>query len=175
MVPAISFVLGGASSGKSAWAEAFVSRFDLAKVYVATAEALDADIATKIKRHRRKRAGNGWRTIEAPHDLARNLAQIEPEEIGLVDCATFWLTNTMFTDRPWNEALDELIDTIERCPAPLVIVSNELGHGTEPLDATTRAYRRAHGEMNQKLAAISDLAVLITAGLPLVLKGQLPE
>lgn len=173
-IPSISFVIGGAASGKSAWAEGFVRGADLAKVYVATAEALDEEIATKITNHRRARSGQGWRTIEAPRNLAESLAQIDHEEIALIDCATFWLTNTFFDTRPWQDALDELAETMVQCPAPLVIVSNEIGQGVVPTDAVTRAFRAAHGEMNQKLAAISDLAVLITAGLPVVLKGALP-
>lgn len=172
--PSISFVIGGAASGKSAWAEGLVRGADMAKVYVATAEALDEEIATKIAAHRRARAGQGWRTIEAPQNLAESLGQIDREEIALVDCATFWLTNNFFGTRPWREALEELVDTMVQCPAPLVIVSNEIGQGVVPVDATTRAFRSAHGEMNQRLAGISDLAVLVSAGLPLVLKGALP-
>lgn len=173
-IPAISFVIGGAASGKSAWAEGLVRGANLAKVYIATAEALDEEIATKITAHKRARAGQGWRTVEAPHTLSESIAQIDAEEIALIDCATFWLTNTMFGPRPWCEALDELTATMAHCPAPLVIVSNEIGHGIVPNDPATRAFRSAHGEMNQKLAAVSDLAVLVTAGLPQVLKGRLP-
>lgn len=147
---------------------------DLAKVYIATAEALDAEITAKIAAHRRGRSGQGWRTVEAPRDLAQCIAQIDAEEVALVDCATFWLSNIFFGSRPWSEAVDELTETMMRCPAPLVMVSNELGQGIVPADASSRAFRNAHGEMNQRLAAVSDLAVFVTAGLPQVLKGHLP-
>ena len=170
----ISLVLGGASSGKSGWAERLVLGTGMAKVYVATAEAHDAEMTAKIAAHRRARAGQGWRTIEAPHGLAPRLAEIEAEEIALIDCATFWLSNVMFTERPWRDALSELTETMAQCPAPLVIVSNELGHGVVPADPVSRAFRIAHGEMNQELAALSDLCVFVTAGLPQILKGALP-
>lgn len=173
-MPSISLVLGGASSGKSAWAERLVRDTGLAKVYVATAEAHDHEMQMKIAAHKRARTGQGWRTIEAPRELARSLAQIDAEEIALIDCATFWLSNTMFGERPWRTAMGELTDAMAACPAPLVIVSNELGHGVVPADPVSRAFRVAHGEMNQELAKLSDLAVFVTAGLPQVLKGRLP-
>jgi len=146
----------------------------LAKVYLATAEAGDAEMETKIAEHRRARAGQGWRTIEAPHDLSRALGQLDPEEIALIDCATFWLANKMGVDAPWDTALEELLYTMARCPTPLVLVSNELGQGIVPAGKQSRAFRAAHGEMNQRLAAASDLVVFVTAGLPQVLKGTLP-
>ncbi|MEM1273009.1 MAG: bifunctional adenosylcobinamide kinase/adenosylcobinamide-phosphate guanylyltransferase [Pseudomonadota bacterium] len=173
-IPSITLVIGGASSGKSAWAEAFVRRSGLAKVYVATAEAGDAEMEAKIAAHRRARAGQGWRTVEAPERLAFALAEIEAEEIALIDCATFWLANAMHASRPWRDGLVELIDVMDQCPAPLVIVTNELGQGIVPADMATRMFRDAHGQMNQELAAAADLAVLVTAGLATTLKGDIP-
>ena len=172
--PPISLVLGGASSGKSGWAEALVLRAERPKVYIATAEAHDREMAAKIANHKGARAGQGWRTIEAPRALAQSLAELEAEEIALIDCATFWLSNTMFGERPWRAALEELAETMAQCPAPLVIVSNEIGQGIVPADPVSRAFRIAHGEMNQRLAALSDVAVFVTAGLPQVLKGHVP-
>lgn len=171
-VPSITLVIGGASSGKSGWAEGFVASTGLAKTYIATAEAHDSEMETKIAAHKQARAGQGWRTIEAPRGLPQALATIDAEEIALIDCATIWLANTRGDAQPWEEALTILIDTMETCPAPLVMVTNELGQGIVPADPMTRAFRDAHGKMNQRLAEAADLVVLVTAGLPQTLKGD---
>lgn len=173
-MPSISLIIGGASSGKSTWAEGFVAGSGLAKTYIATAEAHDTEMEAKISAHKQARTGQGWRTIEAPRELPQALATIDAEEIALIDCATIWLANTKGEARDWQEALTELIDTMRACPAPLVLVTNELGQGIVPADPMTRAFRDEHGKMNQQLAAAADLVVLVTAGLPQVLKGALP-
>ncbi|MEM9755319.1 MAG: bifunctional adenosylcobinamide kinase/adenosylcobinamide-phosphate guanylyltransferase [Pseudomonadota bacterium] len=174
-IPSITLVIGGAASGKSAWAERFVRSSNLAKVYVATAEARDdSEMAAKIAAHRKARSGQGWRTLEAPRRLAAALGRVDAEEVGLIDCATLWLAGVMGRGVDWRDALGELIDTMEECPAPLVLVSNELGQGIVPADAATRAFRDAHGKMNQDLAAAADLVVFVTAGIGQVLKGRLP-
>ncbi|MEM9320772.1 MAG: bifunctional adenosylcobinamide kinase/adenosylcobinamide-phosphate guanylyltransferase [Pseudomonadota bacterium] len=172
--PSISLVIGGAASGKSDWAEGFAHGSGMAKVYIATAEAGDDEMAVKIAVHRRKRMGRGWRTVEAPLDLPHVLSQIDVEEIAVIDCATFWLANTRASGRPWRDAISELVGVMQQCPAPLVMVTNELGQGIVPAEPEARAFRNAHGEMNQKLAEAADLAVFVTAGLPQILKGKLP-
>ena len=171
-LPPLSLVLGGASSGKSAFAERMVRQCGLAKVYIATAEAHDGEMSAKISSHRAKRAGHGWRTLEAPHETANALAQIEAGEVVLLDCVTFWLTNVMIDDGDWDEELEVLLDVLVQMRAPVVLVSNDVSGGVVPDNALARAFQRAQGEVNQRLAAQADLVVYVTAGLPTVLKGE---
>ncbi|QXT40517.1 bifunctional adenosylcobinamide kinase/adenosylcobinamide-phosphate guanylyltransferase [Gymnodinialimonas ceratoperidinii] len=171
-LPPISLILGGASSGKSAFAEKMVRQCGLAKVYIATAEAHDGEMSTKVARHRAARAGQGWRTVEAPHETAKALTHIESGEVALVDCVTFWLTNLMIDEGDWDEELEILIDVMVQMRAPVVLVSNDVSGGVVPENALARAFQRAQGEVNQRLAAQADLVVYVTAGLPTVLKGE---
>lgn len=149
-----------------------VRQCGLAKVYIATAEAHDGEMNEKIAAHRARRAGQGWRTVEAPHETANALAQIESGEVALVDCITFWLTNLMIDDGDWDEELDILIDVLLQMRAPVVLVSNDVSGGIVPVNDMARAFQRAQGEVNQRLAAQADMVVCVTAGLPQVLKGQ---
>ncbi len=171
-LPPLSLVLGGASSGKSLFAERMVRQSGLAKVYLATAEMMDGEMSDKINAHKARRVGQGWRTIEAPHDTARALAQIEGGEVALLDCITFWLTNLMIDDGDWTEELDLLIDVLVQLRAPVVLVSNDVSGGVVPENALARAFQKAQGVVNQRLAAECDLVVYVRAGLPQVLKGQ---
>ncbi|MEJ6392537.1 bifunctional adenosylcobinamide kinase/adenosylcobinamide-phosphate guanylyltransferase [Gymnodinialimonas sp. 2305UL16-5] len=172
-LPPLTLVLGGAASGKSAFAEDLLGQSGLAKVYVATAEAFDAEMATKIAAHRQLRAGQGWRTIEAPRDAVRALAEVQTGEAVLLDCMTFWLSNLMLQNEEWESELDALSDAFRDLPGPLVAVSNEVSGGIVPENALARAFQRAQGAVNQRLARQADLVVQVTAGLPMVLKGQL--
>lgn len=149
-----------------------VRQSGLAKVYIATAEAHDGEMSEKIASHRAKRAGQGWRTIEAPHETANALAKIESGEVVLLDCVTFWLTNLMVDEGDWDEELDILLDVLVQMRAPVVLVSNDVSGGVIPGNELARAFQRAQGEVNQRLAAQSDLVVYVTAGLPSVLKGE---
>lgn len=173
-LPPLTLVLGGAASGKSAFAEKLVRQSGLAKVYVATAEAHDDEMRDKIAAHRADRAGQGWRTVEAPLDMARALAQLDPDEAALVDCVTFWLSNQMLSSADWTEEFDILSEVLVQLPAPVVLVSNEVGSGVVPDNALARRFRNAQGRTNQHLARLCDLVVQVTAGLPMVLKGQGP-
>jgi adenosylcobinamide kinase/adenosylcobinamide-phosphate guanylyltransferase len=168
----LTLVLGGAASGKSAFAEKLVRQSGLAKVYIATAEAHDDEMRDKIAMHRADRSGQGWRTVEAPLNMARALAQLDAEEVALVDCVTFWLSNQMLSDADWDEELDILGEVLVQLPAPVVLVSNEVGSGVVPDNALARQFRNAQGRSNQRLARLCDLVVQVTAGLPMVLKGH---
>lgn len=142
-------------------------------VYIATAQAFDDEMRERIARHKADR-GTAWRTIEAPHDLAGALAEANAEEAVLVDCATLWLTNRMLDEADLEAETGALLDALAACLVPVIVVSNEVGQGIVPENALARRFRDAQGRLNQALAAQADLAVLIAAGLPLVLKGQLP-
>lgn len=169
-LPRLTLVLGGAASGKSSHAEALVTATGRPRVYIATAEAWDAEMAAKIGRHRAAR-GPAWRTLEAPRDLPAALATVTPDEAVLIDCATLWLTNLMLADADLPAAETALLAALAACPAPVVIVSNEVGQGIVPDTALGRRFRNAQGALNQRLAARADTVVAVMAGLPLSLKS----
>jgi len=173
-LPPLTLIIGGASSGKSAFAERLVLQSGLSRVYIATAEARDAEMEAKIARHRARRLGQGWRTVEAPLDLELPLGKIQSGEIALVDCVTFWLTNQMLDDADVEEEIDVLLATLAAMTRPVVIVTNDVSGGIVPDNALARAFRSAQGRLNQRLAAQADLVVFVTAGLPQILKGEPP-
>ncbi len=168
----LALVLGGASSGKSVFAEGLVTGWGRPRVYVATAQAWDVEMQAKIARHQAAR-GPGWRTIEAPLDLAGALRDVKPEEAVLIDCATLWLTNQLLAEVDMAAEEAQLIQVLAACPAPVTVVSNEVGLGIVPDTPLGRRFREAQGALNQRLAARADLVVFVAAGLPLTLKGSL--
>jgi adenosylcobinamide kinase/adenosylcobinamide-phosphate guanylyltransferase len=168
-----TLVLGGAASGKSAFAENLVLRQPGRPVYVATAQAFDAEMTDKIDAHRARR-GPEWTTIEEPVDLCGALAGADAgDAVILVDCLTLWLSNLMAEDRDTDAAFAELAAAINRMDGRLVLVSNEIGLGIVPDNAMARSFRDLHGSMNQIVAAAVDRVVFVAAGLPLALKGSL--
>lgn len=168
-----TFVLGGAASGKSAFAETLAERSGKPRLYLATAQAFDAEMRRKIDRHIARRA-DGWTTIEAPVDVVPALGSLSSRQVCLLDCATMWLSNLMLADRDITAAQSDLIDAIRTCAANLVIVSNEVGQGIVPENPLARQFRDAQGRLNIALAAECDVVVQVVAGLPQMLKGKLP-
>ena len=138
-------------------------------VYVATAEAHDAEMAARVAAHRAGRVA-GWETSEAPLDLPAALARAGSAP-ALVDCLTLWLTNLMFADRDMAEARAALLAALRRRAAPTVLVSNEVGLGIVPENALARAFRDEAGRLHQAVAAQADRVVFMIAGLPLTVKG----
>lgn len=173
MLPNRCFVLGGAASGKSFWAEMLTEKYGKSMVYVATGQAFDTEMEKRVKIHKDRRNKN-WTTAEAPLDLGPVLAAATADDVLLIDCATMWLSNHMMAESDLQAAQSSLTASLARCAAPWIIVSNEVGHGIVPDNKLARAFREAQGRLNCVLAAQSDLAVMITAGLPHVLKGELP-
>ncbi len=173
MHPNLTFVLGGAASGKSSFAEQLVVSSGKKRVYLATSQVFDDEMKNKVQKHVVQR-GAGWETIEAPLDLSNALARLGADQICLIDCATMWLSNNLLAENDLEQAQAELLEAVQNCPAQILIVSNEVGHGIVPDNALARKFREAQGRLNISLAAQADLVVQVTAGLPLVLKGQLP-
>lgn len=172
-LPPLALVVGGARSGKSAFAERLVTQSARPRRYIATAEAWDDEMRTRIAQHRHDR-GADWTTVEAPLDLAAALADARPDEAVLVDCATLWLTNHLLAEHDLESETARLLAALGASPAPVVIVSNETGWGIVPDNPLARRFRDEQGRLNQRLAAASTLVVTVIAGLPMVLKGQLP-
>lgn len=173
MIPHLTFVTGGAASGKSAWAEDLVAKTALPKVYMATAQAFDDEMRTKIRAHVAQR-GEGWQTVDVPRDAAAALTKVKSGQIVLLDCATMWLSNHLLDNADIVSETDNLLKALATCASPVVVVSNEVGMGIVPDNALSRAFRQAQGRLNQQIAEQADLAVFVAAGLPLVLKGSLP-
>ena len=174
LLPRLSFVIGGARSGKSALAERLATGSTRPRRYIATAEAWDDEMRARIARHRADR-GAAWETVEAPLDLCAALAGAGQDQVALVDCATLWLTNHLLAEHDLDAETALLLAALEACPAPVIMVSNEVGWGIVPDNALARAFRDAQGRLNQRLAAQADLVVGVMAGLPMVLKGRMPS
>jgi adenosylcobinamide kinase/adenosylcobinamide-phosphate guanylyltransferase len=170
-----TLVLGGARSGKSAFAERLVSESGLARLYVATAAPGDDEMRERIARHRAQR-GNGWRTVEEPLELVECLAhEAARERAILVDCLTLWLSNLMHAGQDDEAETRKLAAWLPQAPGPIVLVSNEVGLGLVPETPLGRHFRDAQGRLNQRIAAAVDSVVFIAAGLPLQLKHPDPE
>lgn len=172
----VFLVLGGARSGKSALAEQLAAATGLARHYVATCAPWpgDSDMAARIALHRQRR-GSDWRVTEAPMDLLSILRDASTTEVVLIDCASLWLTNHLLGESDLAAETDALCAALAECRARVIIVSNETGLGIIPENALARRFRDAQGLLNQRLATHADGVAMVVAGIPMVLKGSLPE
>jgi adenosyl cobinamide kinase/adenosyl cobinamide phosphate guanylyltransferase len=168
-VPHLCLVLGGARSGKSRYAEAMLASAAAERVYIATAQAFDDEMRARIAQHQGRRDG-GWRTVEAPIDLAGALRAAGDAPV-LVDCLTLWLSNLMLGEHDMAAAETALESALMERPAATVLVSNEVGLGIVPDNALAREFRDRAGLLHQRIAALADRVVFMAAGLPMVLKG----
>jgi adenosylcobinamide kinase/adenosylcobinamide-phosphate guanylyltransferase len=166
----LTLVLGGARSGKSRHAETLITALPPPWIYMATAQALDAEMTARIGAHRARR-GAGWTTIETPRDVAATLNAHGKAPV-LVDCLTLWLSNLMMADAAIEQEIDRLQQALAKATAPVVLVANEVGSGIVPDNALARRFRDLQGGLNQRIAAQADHVVLMVAGLPLSLKGS---
>jgi adenosylcobinamide kinase/adenosylcobinamide-phosphate guanylyltransferase len=169
-LPPVTFVLGGARSGKSRYAEQLVQSIAAGGTYCATAEAGDAEMRARIAEHRARR-GPFWRTVEEGLALAPVIAaEASPERPLLIDCLTLWLSNLMLAERAIDGEAEALCSALCLAAGPVVLVANEVGMGLVPETSLGRRFRDAAGRLNQQVAAIADEVVFVAAGLPLVLK-----
>jgi adenosylcobinamide kinase/adenosylcobinamide-phosphate guanylyltransferase len=171
---ALTLVLGGARSGKSAEAERAVAgaagRARTRPLYIATAEARDAEMVQRIGLHRTRR-GTAWDTLEEPRDLVGALAA-NASRVILVDCLTLWLSNVMLAGLDVAGERARLIDRLSTMKGPVAVIANEVGLGIVPDNALARAFRDEAGLLNQAVAAIAGKVVFMAAGLSLVMKDQ---
>jgi adenosylcobinamide kinase/adenosylcobinamide-phosphate guanylyltransferase len=166
----LTLVLGGARSGKSRHAESLVTARPPPWIYVATAQALDDEMAARIAEHRARR-DRGWRTVEAPRDLAAAIDGADGAPV-LVDCLTLWLSNLMLAHADVEAEAARLEDALGRARGPVVLVANEVGLGIVPDNALARRFRDAAGRLNQRIAARANRVVMMVAGLPLEVKDD---
>jgi adenosylcobinamide kinase/adenosylcobinamide-phosphate guanylyltransferase len=172
----VTLVLGGARSGKSRWAQELAGKFGRV-AYIATAQAVDAEMREKIRRHQEDRPKQ-WQTFEEPLELARVIIDHAADfDLVLVDCLTIYVANLLENAEAdpgsVEVRIDSLLAALRTAPVAMVLVSNEVGWGVVPAYASGREYRDALGELNQRIAAIADNVVLMVAGLPMVLKGSI--
>ena len=169
-------IIGGARSGKSALAERLARRADRV-LFVATAQALDGDMARRIATHRSNRPAS-WNTLEEPLDLAASLSEaVKGHDVVLLDCLTLWVSNTLLKDEGSRDAerkilasTEDLLGLYETGGATWIVVSNEVGLGVVPPSSLGRAYRDVLGRVNQLVAGRADKVYLALAGLALEMK-----
>ncbi|SPH23769.1 Bifunctional adenosylcobalamin biosynthesis protein CobP [Defluviimonas aquaemixtae] len=162
-------ITGGARSGKSGIAETMALSLAPRAVYIATAEAHDAEMEARIAAHQARR-GAEWDTHAEPLDLTGALAATDGRGPRLIDCLTLWLSNLLHARRNWQAAGAEFVTALAAQRDPVVIVTNEVGCGIVPDNALAREFRDAAGLLNQKIAAVSDEVHLVVSGLPLKVK-----
>lgn len=165
----LTFVLGGSRSGKSRHAEGLMAALSPPWLYLATAEAWDDEMRARIASHQARR-GEGWRTINAPLQLADALIQIEPGVPVIVDCLTLWLSNQMHAENDVDAECARLAGLLSKPRGPWFVVSNEVGQGIVPDNALGRRFRDAQGRLNQMVAAGADEVLLMVAGIPMKVK-----
>ncbi len=165
-----TLILGGARSGKSAYAESLAEGWKGERIFIATAQAHDEEMAERIKAHRLRR-GQDWTTRGALLDLSGVLREAASHDtFVLVDCLTLWLTNVILSEEDHERAVSDLLNALTDVPGTIVLVSNEVGSGIVPGNELARTFRDAAGKANQRVAKAVDEVVLVTAGLPMVLK-----
>lgn len=166
----IHFILGGAKSGKSQYAEMQMKQYVQPWIYLATGRAWDDEMKQKIQHHQERR-GTGWITVEEPIQIADYLKQPNHAPI-LIDCLTLWLTNLMMDERDIEQETIQLVDALQSYGGDIFIVSNEVGQGIVPVEPMARAFRNYAGILHQKIASIADDFTFIVAGYPMKMKSQ---
>jgi adenosylcobinamide kinase / adenosylcobinamide-phosphate guanylyltransferase len=162
----LTFLLGGARSGKSAHAESLVSGFPPPWTYIATAQGFDSEMAERIAMHKDRR-DERWRNVDAPFALVETLDDMPESRPVLVDCLTLWLSNHMLAGHDVAREIDRLVGRLKHPRGPWFVVSNEVGLGIVPDNALARRFRDAAGQLNQQVAQFADSVVFMVAGLPL--------
>ncbi len=166
----VVLVLGGARSGKSGYAEQRGDALAGQHIYIATAQAFDDEMTSRIARHRADRAGH-WRTVECPLELEDVIRGHDGTgSVLLVDCLTLWLSNLMLGGHDVALARDRLAGLVPKIQGTLLLVSNEVGQGIVPDNALARQFRDEAGWLNQAMARAANEVWFVTAGLPQRLK-----
>ena len=178
MAMKITFITGGARSGKSSFALKTASALDGQKAYLATAEALDQEMKERIFKHKKER-GVTWDTHEEPVKIADTLkGMTDRYDVVVLDCLTLWLSNLVCNNMDCDKEIDNFIEVLKNISAirpcsKIFIVSNEVGMGIVPENELARRFRDFAGILNQKAAEIADEVYLVTAGIPMKIKGQI--
>ncbi|MGA2515479.1 MAG: bifunctional adenosylcobinamide kinase/adenosylcobinamide-phosphate guanylyltransferase [Thermodesulfobacteriota bacterium] len=171
----IILITGGCRSGKSRFALDYANRHFSKKLYLATCEALDEEMAQRIEHHKKMRSPE-WQTIEEPIEIVDKIRRYGDEvEVILLDCITLWLSNLLMRRKDDSEIMKEisaLIDMIQEKQTSLILVSNEVGLGIVPADPLSRRFRDLSGMINQRIAEAADMVIFMVSGIPTFLKGK---
>ena len=173
----LHLILGGARSGKSAYAEKLALASGLPGTYIATAQGYDNEFGQRVEHHKNRRPAH-WQTIEQSFNLGQTLKKhAGADQCVIVDCLTLWLAQCICPDceRPeslnWPDERNALLQELANLPGMILLVSNEVGMGIVPLGEINRQFQDEQGRLNQAIAQIADKVSFIAAGLPLTLKG----
>lgn len=178
----IMLITGGCRSGKSAYAQQMAESLPAKRLYVATAPVTDEEMRQRIERHKLARRDRGWETVEEQIDLVGVFERHREHHVVLVDCVTLWVNNLMYRAEQESRELDEadvakqceaMLDAVEACPGTAIFVTNEVGLGVVPENATARRYRDLIGRANQVIGARADTVTLVCCGIPLHLKQKI--
>jgi adenosylcobinamide kinase/adenosylcobinamide-phosphate guanylyltransferase len=168
-------ITGGCRSGKSQFALDYANRHFHKKLYLATCEALDEEMAKRIEDHR-KRRGLDWHTVEEPIKIAEVIKQHQNDtEVILLDCVTLWLSNLLMRQESDHEIMNEvsrLMDTVKQGQTSFIFVSNEVGMGIVPVEPLGRRFRDLSGMANQKIAEAAQTVIFMVSGITIFLKGK---
>ncbi|MBI5653670.1 MAG: bifunctional adenosylcobinamide kinase/adenosylcobinamide-phosphate guanylyltransferase [Chloroflexi bacterium] len=174
MAKQLVLILGGARSGKSRYAQDLAPKLGSRVAYLATAEARDDEMQSRIANHRAERPAD-WQTLEAAQNVGASLARVQADVV-ILDCLTLLVTNVMLAageSDQQSRVNDEVVKLIAAYRAgnfSLVIVSNEVGLGIVPENPLARAYRDLLGAANQQIARVADSVLWMVAGLPMRVK-----
>ncbi len=170
----IIFITGGVRSGKSRFAEEMARQYPGRKAYLATAQALDEEMAERIRRHRNNRPGD-WETLEEPLKVVECIAS-EGNRFGLIllDCLTLWISNLMMAEKREEEILgegDRLVEACRKAGSSIILVGNEVGMGIVPDNVQARMFRDLSGLVQQKIAREADEVYFLVSGIAQRIKG----
>ena len=173
----IHLILGGARSGKSAYAEKLAQTSGLTVTYIATAQIYDDEFKARVQHHKNRRPAE-WALVEEPHCLAKTLRNLDaPNQCLIVDCLTLWLAQWICPDcnppqdSSWQAEREALLSTLPTLQGSVILVSNEVGMGIVPLGEINRQFQDEQGRLNQAVASIANEVTFVAAGLPLKLKS----
>lgn len=168
----IIFITGSVRSGKSDFAVKLAKKFKQRVVFIATCPPLDEEMRYRVKKHRRKRPQD-WRTIEEDIHLPAVIDKLRKEEVAIVDCITLWISNLLLSnigERAVLKKVKELVESLKKAKASVILVSNEAGWGIVPDNKLSRIFRDIAGITHQKISKVSDDVYLMVGGIPLKLK-----
>jgi adenosylcobinamide kinase/adenosylcobinamide-phosphate guanylyltransferase len=168
-------ITGGCRSGKSRFALDYANQYFSKKLYLATCEALDEEMAQRIEHHKKMRSPE-WQTIEEPIEIVNKIRRYGDEvDVILLDCITLWLSNLLMRRKNDLEIMEEvsrLIDTMKEKRTSFILVSNEVGLGIVPVDPLSRRFRDLSGMVNQRIAEAAQTVIFMVSGIPVFLKGK---
>jgi adenosyl cobinamide kinase/adenosyl cobinamide phosphate guanylyltransferase len=168
-------ITGGCRSGKSHYALDYANRHYSKKLYLATCEALDEEMAQRIERHKKTR-GPEWQTVEEPLEIVNKIRQYGNEvDVILLDCITLWLSNLLMRQKDDSKIMNEaekLMDTIQQSQTSIILITNEVGMGIVPAEPLGRRFRDLSGMVNQRMTEVTDTVIFMVSGIPLFLKGK---